>query len=417
MPQNKFIHVKILLFALLSAIVFFASQGCQKELPPLSSYFDTDSTHSTDTTSNTDSTNKPDTSLYHVSGSGQDSGEILIAFNTTTNGILEILDQNGNALKQKVLPLRVEDFQRWNINDKKRYTYFQAEGNYTIANLQGIEEGYQIICDSDLNVISKISLTSYGNVSAASSDKNDSHEFILLDDNHYITLTYQLAQPTNIPDSLHPDPFAQVINCIIQEVNNGQVIFQWQGIDHPEFYGTSVENNNFTDADNVMDYMHMNSICIDPNDNNFICSSRNLDQIIKINRTTGEIMWRLGGKHSDFALTDDEVFLRQHFARIVDNGETLMFLDNGDASLRNYSRILEFKLNEVAKTINSFKAYRIPDNFIQFGGSVQKFDNTYFIGGCFADYTLQIDYTTNKVLLRLNQNYPSYRCLKYKAGE
>ena len=43
--------------------------------------------------------------------------------------------------------------------------------------------------------------------------------------------------------------------------------------------------------------------------------------------------------------------------------------------------------------------------------------NTYFIGGCFSDYTLQIDYTTNKMLLRLDQNYPSYRCLKYKAEE
>ncbi len=409
MLQKK-LPVKILLFAFVSAVCLLISQGCQKELPPLSEYLPTDTLPNNN---NNDSTQVPDTSLYHVSGSGQDSGEILIAFNTTTNGILEILDQNGNVLKQKVMPLRVENFQQWIINGNKRYTYFQTDGDYTLANLLGIEEGYQIICDSNLNVISKISLTSYGNVSATSSDKTDSHEFILLDDDHYITLTYQLAQPSNIPDSLHPDPFARVINCIIQEVNNGQVTFQWQGIDHPEFYGTSVENNNFSNEDSVMDYMHMNSICIDPNDNNLICSSRNLDQIIKINRTTGDVMWRLGGKGSDFLLTDDEIFFRQHFARIVDNGETLMFLDNGEKSLRSYSRILEFGLNEAAKTVNSFKAYTIPDQFIQFGGSVQKFGNTYFVGGCFSDYTLQIDYTTNKVLFRLNQNYPSYRSLKY----
>ena len=140
---------------------------------------------------------------------------------------------------------------------------------------------------------------------------------------------------------------------------------------------------------------------------------RNLDQIIKINRTTGAVMWRLGGKTSDFALNDDEIFLRQHFARLTDDNQTLIFVDNGLKLLRPYTRIVEFKLDENNKNINSFSAYIIPDNFIQFAGSVEKYGDIYFIGGGYGNYTLEINYVTNAVLLRLSQKYTSYRSLKY----
>jgi hypothetical protein len=223
----------------------------------------------------------------------------------------------------------------------------------------------------------------------------------------------QIQTPDNIPDGLHPSPKARIVACLIEEVNDGKVVFKWDGTDHAEFYGESVENNNFSDSVNTIDYMHMNSLCIDPNDNNIICSFRNLDEIIKINRTSGAIMWRLGGKHSDFPLTTDQQFLRQHYARFTDNGKTLIFLDNGDSSLRPYSRIVEFQLDENNKTVNNFKAYKIPDDFIRFAGSVKKQNGYYFIGGGSAKYALQVDYTTNDVFLRIDQKYSSYRALKY----
>jgi hypothetical protein len=88
-------------------------------------------------------------------------------------------------------------------------------------------------------------------------------------------------------------------------------------------------------------------------------------------------------------------------------------VDNGLDSVRNYSRILEFQLDQSAKTITSFKAYTIPDQFIQFAGSVKKEGNNYFIGGGSGNYCLEINYLTNEKLLRINQNYSSYRALKY----
>ncbi len=356
-----------------------------------------------------------DSSLYTISGSGgQDDGEILISLNTNPNGVLAILDAKGNLLKEKTINTnRIENFQKWNTDGKTRYTYFRADGDYAIEGT-ATEEGYDIICDSHLNELSRAKLLPFENLdTSGGNDRLDAHDFILLGDNHYMAISQRAESPKNIPDSLHPSTNERVIACIIQEVDNGQVVFQWDGTNYPEFYASSVENNDFSDSSKTMDYMHMNSIYIDPRDNNIICSFRNLDQIIKINRTTGAVMWRLGGKNSDFSLTPDQEFLRQHFARLTDNDQTLIFVDNGDKNLRSFSRILEFQLDENAKTVSNFKSYRIPDKFIQFTGSVKKENGNYFIGGGSGNYTLQVNYTTDEVLLRLNQKYSSYRSLKY----
>lgn len=377
--------------------------GCHKELTNINPPAPTDSI----------AVLKPDTSLYKVSGTGGvDSGQILEAFNTNTNGVLAILDKNGNVIKEVTTTLQVQNFQKWNIGGVTYYTYFQTQGTYTLDGV-AVQEGYDYICDSNLNQLNKVKLLPYENVDTSGDDKLDVHEFILLGPNHYMAISNMVESPTNIPDSLHPSPNARVIACIIQEVNNGQVVFQWDGTAFPEFYGSSVENNNFSDSVDVMDYMHMNSLCIDPSDNNIICSFRNLNEIIKINRTTGAIMWRLGGNNSDFPLLSDETFLRQHYARFTDNNQTLMFIDNGQIDIRPYSRILEFQLDQNAKTVTGFTAYNVPDNFIQYAGSVKKANGYYFIGGGSANYTLQVNYTTGQVYLRLAQNCSSYRALKY----
>ncbi len=355
-----------------------------------------------------------DSALYTISGpGGVDSGDILLCMNTnnSTDGFLLVLNKDGYVKKEKEVGARADDFQKWTFNGNTYFSYLLAEGDYAIGG-QGTEEGYDIVCDSDLNELWRAKYIPV-NGDTTTDDRLDVHDFILLGENHYMAISAHLETPTNIPDSLNPSPNARVVACRIEEVNNGQVVFHWDGTDYPEFYGESVEHNNFSDSVNTIDYMHMNSLCIDPNDNNIICSFRNLNEIVKINRTTGAIMWRLGGKHSDFPLNTDEQFLRQHFARFTDNGQTLIFVDNGDQALRPYSRILEFQLNENTKSISGFNAYKVPDAFIRYAGSVKKENGYYFIGGGSANFALQVNYSTDEVYLRINQKYSSYRALKY----
>jgi len=356
-----------------------------------------------------------DANFYSVTGDDTTSakGEILMALNSSTDGKLFFLDQRGSIKREVSVGTDVENLQKWNINGQVRYTYFHTEGVSTLDGTTGTELGYEMVCDSSLNILDSVKLLSFGNINVNVQDKLDVHEFILLGDKHYIYETYYEEFPNNIPDSLHPAAGVKVAACIIQEVLNGEVVFQWDGTQYPELYSASQENNNFSDSSTLLDYMHLNSICVDSLDNNLIVSFRNLNEIVKLDRQTGQIIWRLGGNRSDFALSPDQIFLRQHYPRLIENGKTLIFLDNGHDSLRAYSRILEFQLNQSTKTINSFKAFTIPDNFIQFAGSVKKEGTQYFIGGGSANYSLQVDYTTGQELMRMSLRYSSYRALKY----
>ena len=48
----------------------------------------------------------------------------------------------------------------------------------------------------------------------------------------------------------------------------------------------------------------MNSLWFDETDGNIILSCRNTSEVIKISRVTGEIIWRLQGKHNQFTFTN-----------------------------------------------------------------------------------------------------------------
>jgi arylsulfate sulfotransferase len=387
-----------------SAVIFCVLPGCKKSEPAARNTFLLPPV--------------TDGQFYNISinDTGAAKSEILFALNpkNTNLGNLFIVDERGSIKMEKAVGQDVQNLQKWVIGGKTRYTFFLSLGGATtLDSIPGTELGYEYICDSALNVIDSVKLLSYKNIDAGIQDKVDVHEFILLGDHHYICETYYRELPDNIPDSLHPETGIRVSACVIQEVDNGNVVFQWDGTNYPEFYAASRENNDFRDLKITHDYMHLNSICVDSTDNNLIVSFRNLNEIVKLNRVTGQIMWRLGGPNSDFPLTSDQVFLRQHYARVIENGKTLIFVDNGLAGVRAYSRILEFQLDEQARTISSFKSFTIPDTFVQFAGSVQKEGDEYFIGGGSGNYAIRVNYKTNEVLFRLNFKISSYRVLKY----
>jgi hypothetical protein len=124
-------------------------------------------------------------------------------------------------------------------------------------------------------------------------------------------------------------------------------------------------------------------------------------------------MWRLGGANSDFALTPDMVFLRQHHATLTDSNQTLLLFDDGVIPTRPYSRICEFRLDEVNKVVTGFKFFNIPEPFTDFTGSVQKIGDDYFIGGGTARYLLDINYNTGQKVIEFQGNLASYRAFKY----
>jgi len=343
-------------------------------------------------------------------------GTIIMApFNTAVpnTGYLYMLDKTGNILQSKKVGNFAINFQKWVNNGQVRYTY--TEFNPNGYHIPGVlyESGDDVILDANFNEIKRVDFLP-ANGRTASQILDDSHDFIYLSDDHYIAMSYYQKKVTNIPASLNPSPGVNVVAPIIQEVVGGKVTWEWDATNYPEFYTSSQEWNNFSDSTVVQDYIHMNSLYMDPKDSNLIISMRNLDQIIKVSRKDGSILWRLGGVNSDFPLTPDQKTMRQHHATLTDSGQTLLIFDNGDITLRPQTRIVEMKLDEVNKKVISFKGTPVANNvFTQYMGSAQKRGNTYFVGGGTSNYVMEMDYTTNKILFQIKLDQPTYRAFKY----
>jgi hypothetical protein len=163
----------------------------------------------------------------------------------------------------------------------------------------------------------------------------------------------------------HPE--ALVVGCIVQEIDGqGNVIFEWRSWDH-----ISILDSNQDLTGDFIRYIHCNAVERDT-DGHILLSSRHLDEVTKINRQTGEIIWRLGGKQNQFTFTNDPGFFYQHDARRLPNGR-LSIYDNRTYQAPEYSRAVEYVLDEVNMTAARVFEYRsTPDTYGGAMGSYQR---------------------------------------------
>ena len=150
----------------------------------------------------------------------------------------------------------------------------------------------------------------------------DQHDVILRPDGSRILLAYEPNSSTGLTDS------------VIQEVNpQGQVVYTWNTGDH-----MVPADETVTPA--LADYAHINSIQFTAS-GDILASFRNLSTVLKIawvdhggGVDRGDIIWRLGGRSSDFEFVDDPFGgpCAQHTANELANGHILLF-DNGSDDL------------------------------------------------------------------------------------
>jgi len=204
----------------------------------------------------------------------------------------------------------------------------------------------------------------------------DFHEFLLLDNDHSILMSYDFQTIRMDTIVQGGDSSAVVIGLVIQELDSEKnVIFQWRSWDHIEITDAT-EDIDLTA--HTIDYIHGNAIDID-GDGNLLLSSRHLDEITKINRQNGEIIWRWGGvksKKNEFLFINDPItFSHQHDIRYTDNG-TYTIYDNGNLHSPRFSRSLEYELDEIAKTATLiWKFNNEPNTYARAMGSSVKLTN------------------------------------------
>lgn len=200
----------------------------------------------------------------------------------------------------------------------------------------------------------------------------DVHELQLLPGGHALLMSYD-GQPVDmslvVPGG---DSAAIVIGLVIQELDEDKhVVFQWRSWDHFKIVDATHEDLTAP----VIDYVHGNSIDADT-DGNLIISSRHMDEVTKIDRVTGQLVWRWGGKHNQFTFVDDTLgFRHQHDARRIANGNITLF-DNGNYRDPAFSRAVEYELDEANLTARLVWEYRhVPEIYGFAMGSAQRLPN------------------------------------------
>ncbi|MGB5875670.1 MAG: aryl-sulfate sulfotransferase [Bacteroidota bacterium] len=204
----------------------------------------------------------------------------------------------------------------------------------------------------------------------------DNHDFMVMPNGHALLFAYD-PQPIDMSQVVpggHPG--AIVAASIVQELDlSRNVVFQWRAWDH-----IPITDSYFRLTRSNIDYTHINAIDLDA-DGNILISSRNLCEITKIDRETGEIIWRLGGKQNDFTFVGENeanaptYFANQHSVRKLENGNLMLF-DNGNLHSPRYSRAAEYAIDEHAMTATLAWEYRHdPDIFASTRGTIQRLPN------------------------------------------
>lgn len=275
------------------------------------------------------------------------AGDVFFA--PRTNGPM-IVDNTGELIYYRP-GQRVTDFRAQTYRGKPVLTWWRraqvdkhVESNYAIA-------------DSSYKVIKRFE--------AGNGYTSDPHEFTMASDttayvNSFRNVIMDLSQYGGLKRTPVMDNVAQEV-----DLRTGQVIWEWHSLGNIKVDETYMPIP--TKIKRPFDYFHLNSISRDK-DGNMLISARHTAALYKVNRLTGKVMWRMGGKDSDFKLGKGFRFAYQHDFRRHANG-TYSIFENGAAggplpARAKESKSMIFRINEKKKTASLIKSYVHPGNLL-----------------------------------------------------
>ena len=229
------------------------------------------------------------------------------------------------------------------------------------------------------------------------------HEVYEMPSGNFLALSTEFRQlkdyPSSETDPTAPRETANVVGDVIVEFTpEGRTVRQWKLFDllDPYRIGYDSLGTGFWQATygevvegDVRDWLHGNAIIYDAQDDAAIVSLRHGDAVVKVDLSTGELRWILGTPEGwrdpqrDRLLEplgDLEWTFHQHAPMLTPAG-TLLLYDNGNYRVRpydekpppseHYSRVVEYAIDEEARTVSQVWAYGGPgeDSFFSNVGS------------------------------------------------
>jgi hypothetical protein len=236
----------------------------------------------------------------------------------------------------------------------------------------GHGHGEGVIADSSYHVIA--------HVRAGHGYFADQHSFVLTPQGTALIEAYHetRADLSSVGGSRN----GEVYDGIVQEIDlaSGRVLFEWHSLDHvpvADSYQPAPRDPNVP-----YDYFHINSVGLS-SDGNLLISSRHTWTVYEVDRHTGRIIWRLGGKHSDFKLGPGARFAWQHNPVPV-GGDELRIFDNesNGQPVKPVSRVITLRLDPVSKTATLVNSIEHPGRLSvpSQGNSQQQPNGNLFVG-------------------------------------
>lgn len=226
----------------------------------------------------------------------------------------QIVDNQGRVLWFHPVPegqyatnVRVQQYQGQPV-----ITWWQGQATNT-----GVGKGVGYIADSSYRIIAT--------VNAGGEHGVDLHEFLLTDRGTALVVSYQVAPYDLSPIGGAED--AMTLDSVIEEVDvaTGEVLFHWSGLASIPLHESDMPAQLAVGV--PYDHLHVNAISID-DDENLLVTARSNSALYKVDRTTGEVIWKLGSGYSTFVLDvgvrsnwiHDGQSVGDNVYRIFDNG-------------------------------------------------------------------------------------------------
>jgi hypothetical protein len=292
----------------------------------------------------------------------------------------------------------VTDFKVGLLDGKPVLTWWEGKV------VHGLADGEWVVLDTSYRELVRFS-TTHGL-------HGDLHEFVITPQNTALvtsneTRTWDL---TSVGGSRN----GHVVGGVVQELAlpSGRLLWEWRSLEHVAVDETEIKERPGA----RFDYFHINSIDVAP-DGDLLISARNTWAAYKVSRRTGRVLWRLGGKRSDFTFGKGSRFEWQHDVREHTNGLVSVF-DNAAAPREELqSRALLLALDTKRMHVSLEQAYtHRPDLVLShFLGNAQLLANgNVFVGWGGAPYVTE--FTRSGAIAfdaRLPRGGQSYRAFRF----
>ena len=273
-----------------------------------------------------------------------------------------------------------------------------------------------------------------------------------------VTMVGQIVRKYHVPNGLHHEIFEMPSgNFLVASYSPPGPPYEDRVVEISRSTGAVTRSWDFNDILDPLrkslpntqsgDWLHINALYYDDTDNSIVISGRSQCAVVKIDYTTGAIKWILSnhnewsssftpfllkpvnsqGKEIDVNTTDFWSYGQHAIHRLpnanlllYDNGDYRGFYDNPNVPANSYTRMVEYKINELQKTVEL--AWHFDHNksvFTKFTGYTQNLDHTRLAAYMWvSEYTPKIvEINTNNEIVyeaTINRGKASYyRALKF----